>query len=449
MTLRERAWGLAVAALRPLLPAAGLLGPKAAAAAAGRRAAASSLESWGRSRGDIREPLLWLHGASAGELLGAAPVVERLRRSRELELLVTHASPSAEAALPDLRPDRAEFLPLDTPRACRRAVRAVRPSALVFARGDLWPNLTGAAAAAGVPMGMLNATVGRESTRLRPLVRGLLRPGHGRLRRVGAATREDARRLRRLGVREEALEVTGDAAVDRALDEAGHGSPGSDGGTGPARALSALAPDGRPVLVAGSTWPPDEELLLEVHRRLARDGTGAPLPLLVLVPHEPGPGARARIGRLCRERLGREPAVWDGDGPPPPSAVDDLLVVNRTGVLARLYGAADLAWVGGGLGDDGLHSVVEPAAAGVPVLFGPRGDRWEARALLDRGGARRVPGRDPAQAAPALVERLEELLAHEGLRREMGGAARAFVEDSSGAADRGAELVAELLNGEA
>lgn len=464
MTLREDAWGATVSGLRPLLPAAGLLGPKAAAASAGRRAAAARLESWGRSRRPSAPPLLWLHGASAGELLGAAPAVERLRRSRELELLVTHTSPSAEAALPDLRPDAAEYLPLDTAAACRRAVRGVAPSALVFARGDLWPNLTRAAAGAGVPMGMVNATVRPGSTRLRPVVRALLRPGYGRLERVGAATEGDARRLRRLGVDGEALEVTGDAAVDRALAEA---SPtGDEREDGPARRLAELAPDGHPVLVAGSTWPPDEELLVEVQRRLvgrgaSSDGAGpgspgqgtaesrwrsGSAPLLVLVPHEPGPGARERIGGLCRERLGSEPAVWEEEGPPRPSRVDDVLVVNRTGLLARLYGAADLAWVGGGLGDDGLHSVVEPAAAGVPVLFGPLGDRWEARALVKRGAARRIGGGDPAGAVPALGALLDDLLADRALRREMGRAARAFVEESSGAAERGAGLVAGLLD---
>lgn len=455
MTLRERAWGGAVSAVRPLLPAAGLLGPKAAAASAGRRAAAARLDSWGRSRRPSAPPLLWLHGASAGELLGAAPVVERLRRSRELRLLITHASPSAEAALPDLRPDAAEYLPLDTAAACRRAIRSVVPSALVFARGDLWPNLTRAAAGAGVPMGMVNATVPPDSTRLRPVVRALLRPGYGRLERVGAATGEDARRLRRLGVDGEALEVTGDAAVDRALAGAGE--------DGPARRLAELAPEGRPVLVAGSTWPPDEELLVELQRRLTRGGASderggpsgpcgrppgsrAPAPLLALVPHEPGREARERIGRLCRERLGAEPAVWGREGPPPPSRVDDVLVVNRTGLLARLYGAAELAWVGGGLGDDSLHSVVEPAAVGVPVLFGPRGSRWEARALVERGAARRIGGGDPAEAVPALADQVHELLADRVLRREMGRAARTFVEESSGAAERGAELVAGLLD---
>lgn len=444
MTLRERAWGLAVDALRPLLPAAGLLDPKAAEASAGRRAASSALAGWGRSRSSA-SPLLWLHGASAGELLGAAPVVDRLRGDRELDLLVTHASPSGRDALSGLRPDRADFLPLDTARDCRRALRALEPSALVFARGDLWPNLTRAAAGIGVPLGMVNATVRPGSTRLRPVARGLLRPGYGRLRRVGAATGEDAGRLRSLGVREEAVEVTGDAAVDRALSEAGRSGP--DGG-GAAAVLSRLAPAGRPVLVAGSTWPPDEELLVRAHGRLAGDGSGAGAPVLVLVPHEPGPGARERIDGLCRERLGREPAVWGAGGPPPATAVDDLLVVNRTGLLARLYGAADLAWVGGGLGSDGLHSVVEPAAAGVPVLFGPRGDRWEARALVERGAARRVPGgEDPAAAARVLADQLEELLADGGLRREMGQAARSFAEDSAGAAERGAALVAELLDG--
>ena len=438
MTFRERAWGLAVDALRPLLPAAGLLGPKVAEASAGRRAAAASLTEWGCSR-PRPAPLLWLHGASAGELLGAAPVVERLRAERTLDLLVTHASPSGRDALSELRPDRAEFLPLDTVRDCRRAVRAVEPSALVFARGDLWPNVTRAAAEAGVPMGMVNATVRPDSSRLRPVARGLLRPGYGRLRRVGAATDGDARRLRRLGVPGDALEVIGDAAVDRALSEAGGAGAGRDG---PAAVLSRLAPEGRPVLVAGSTWPPDEELLVRARRRLDAGAGDAGAPLLVLVPHEPGPGARERIVRLCRDRPGREPAVWDASGPPPASAVDDLLVVNRTGLLARLYGAADLAWVGGGLGDDGLHSVVEPAATGVPVLFGPRGGRWEARALLERGAARRVSGDDPARAAAVLAE----LLADADLRREMGQAARDFVEQNAGAAERGARLVAELLD---
>lgn len=436
MTLRERAWGLAVNTLRPLLPAAGLLGPKAAGASAGRRAASASLASWGRSRSSP-SPLLWLHGASAGELLGAVPVVERLRGGGGLDLLVTHASPSGRDALSALRPDHAGFPPLDTARDCRRSLRAVEPSALVFARGDLWPNLTRAAAGLDVPMGMVNATVRPGSSRLRPVVRALLRPGYARLQRVGAATGEDAGRLRRLGAREVAVEVTGDAAVDRALSEAAGAGPS---GEGPAATLTRLAPAGRPVLVAGSTWPPDEEVLVGVHRRLSAGATGAPL--LVLVPHEPGAGARERIRRLCRERLGREPAVWGDGEPPPASDVDDLLLVNRTGLLSRLYGAADLAWVGGGFGDDGLHSVVEPAAAGVPVLFGPRGERWEARALLERRAARRVPGDDPAEAASVLGD----LLANPGLRKGMGEAARSFAEDSSGAAERGAELVAELLD---
>ncbi len=438
MTLRERAWGLAVGALRPLLPAAALLGPKAVEASAGRRAASASLAAWGRSRSSP-SPLLWLHGASAGELLGAAPVVERLRSERALDLLVTHASPSGREALPELRPDRAEFVPLDTVRDCRRALGAVEPSALVFARGDLWPNLTRVAAGAGVPMGMVNATVRPDSSRLRPVVRALLRPGYGRLRRVGAATHEDASRLRRLGVLGKGMEVTGDAAVDRALAQAGGADSGCDG---PAAALSRLAPRDRPVVVAGSTWPPDEELLVRAQSRLAGDATAAGAPLLVLVPHQPGVGARERIARLCRERLGREPAVWDAGGTPPASAVDDLLVVDRTGLLARLYGSADLAWVGGGLGSDGLHSVVEPAAAGIPVLFGPRGERWEARALLERDAARRVPGDDPVRAASVLAE----LLADTDLRTEMGDAARSFAEASAGAAEQGADLVAELLD---
>lgn len=436
VTLRERAWGLALAAVRPLLPAAGIAGPKAAAATAGRRTAAASLQRWaaGRSRPGRR---LWLHGASAGELLGAAPVVGRLRDREPVELLVTYTSPSAEEALPALEPDGAEFAPLDTPGDCRRSLRAVAPSALVFAKGDLWPSLTAAAARAGVPLGMVNATVAPDSSRLHPAARALLRPGYGRLRRVGAATRRSAERLRRLGVRGEALEVTGDAAADRALDESSAGEL-----PGPARRLSRSLPEGRPVVVAGSTWPSDEELLVKALARIDARGSPTP-PVLVLVPHEPGRGARERVEAHCRARLGSGPAVWGAGGEPTGATGADVVLVNRTGLLSGLYPAGDVAWVGGGMGEDGLHSVVEPAAAGVPVLFGPRGGRWEARELLDRDAAWRLP---PGSGADELARVVTALLEDDARRKSMGERARAVAEANAGAAERGADLVTELLD---
>lgn len=430
MTLRERLWSAGVAALRPLLPAASLLGAKAARSAAGRRNAGPALYAWGREARDPGRRLLWLHGPSAGELLGAAPVIERLRRRRDLQLLVTCTSPSAGPALSELEPDRADYLPLDTFRTCRRVIGAVRPDALLFAKTDLWPALTRAAEDAGVPIGLVNGTVSADSGRLRWPARALLRPSYRRVRAAGAATARDADRLRELGVRPGAVRVTGDAAVDRALDRA---EPAA--GDGPLRRLEELLPAGagEPRLLAGSTWPEDHELLLSAAAAL--ESEGGPGVRLVLVPHEPDREAVDALRLRCRERLGRRPRLWSeasGSGRGP-------LVVDAVGPLARLYAGADLAYVGGGLGDGGLHSVVEPAAAGVPVLFGPRHGRWEAEALLARSAA--------AEVAPgSVLGLLRALLRDADRRRRMGRAAREFAWGAAGGAEAGAELADELIS---
>lgn len=429
MTVREKVLSAAVAALRPLLPATVLVSERVARAAAERRGVVGRLRSWAEAHRDPERPLLWLHGASAGELAGAAAVVAELRSRRPLQLAVSYFSPSAEPVLPRLEPDVAEPLPFDTLGECRGALRALSPDAVVFARGDVWPNFTRAAAREGIPLGLVNGAVSPESSRLRPLARWLGAPAYRRLERIGAVSRADAERLVLLGADPSALRVTGDAALETAAARL----EAARSGRGPAERLAELFPGERPVLLGGSTWREDEAVLLETTRRAA--SRGQPV-ALVLVPHEPDAGAVAAIEGRCREVLGAAPRLWseaEGAGGAP-------LVVDEVGFLAELYPAADVAWVGGGLGDDGLHSVVEPAAAGVPVLFGDRRTRPEAEELRRREGGAAVS----AAEAP---EVLLSLLGDPERRAAMGGAARRYVEEGAGAARAAAELVEELLGG--
>ena len=202
--LTEAAAGVALAAA-PLLRRAR---PDVARAVAARRRATAELTAWGRGREP--GPLVWLHGASAGELLGAAPPIRALRGARSgslagarAQLVVTHGSPSGRAALAWLDADHAGPPPLDRARDCDAALAALRPGLLVFAKLDVWPGLVAAAARAGVPTALINGTVRDGSRRSGALARRLFRASYGRLDAVGAASPEDARRLEALGVRPE------------------------------------------------------------------------------------------------------------------------------------------------------------------------------------------------------------------------------------------------------
>jgi 3-deoxy-D-manno-octulosonic-acid transferase len=123
-----------------------------------------------------------------------------------------------------------------------------------------------------------------------------------------------------------------------------------------------------------------------------------------------------------------------------------VVIVDRVGVLAEIYALADIAYVGGGFGPrgsgagGGLHSVLEPAALGVPVLYGPRhANAREAAQLIERGGAREVAG------AGDLEQALRDWLANREARQAAGAAAAAFIEENLGAGRRNAELVLGLL----
>ncbi len=430
-------------ALAPLLR---LVRPDLGGQLSERRAAAEDLIRWGGAR--PRGPLIWLHGASAGELLGAAPTIDVLRARRDFGLLVTHFSPSGRLALKRLAPDHAGYPSPDRAAECDAALAALRPDLLLFAKLDVWPGLAAAAARAEVPRALINGTVRDGSRRLRALSRRLFREAYSGLGLVGAASSDDAVRLEALGARPEAIEVTGDAAFDLALDRANRAREPEGARARFDRALPGLPPRGRR-LIAGSTWPDDERALLGALASLPTSDEGRLRWQVVIVPHQPTEARVRDLVGACRARgepVERWSRLTGAAGRENPSAPDvpissgfpghGIIVFDEVGLLAELYTAGDIAFVGGGLGGTGLHNVLEPAAAGLAVLFGGRHDRADAHALEAAGGGVACTPED-------LVTRLTELGA-ESSGAEMGAAARAYVERGAGAAKRTADLLERI-----
>jgi 3-deoxy-D-manno-octulosonic-acid transferase len=404
-------------------PIGGLLNDKLARTIAQRRGVNQRLAAWGRASRDTNRPLAWFHAPSVGEGLQARAVLREFRQHHpDWQVAYTYFSPSAEAFAGSVGADIADCLPIDTAGAVSQALDALQPSLIVFAKLDVWPELATQAAARDIPVALVAATVRPGSGRLGLLARRLLAPGYRALTVAGAISEDDGRRLAMLGVPADRIHVTGDPRCDSVLARVAAVSPDD-----PLLALGL----GAPALVAGSTWPVDEDCLMEAFGTVrARH----PEARLILVPHEPTAEAVERIQRAA-ERLGAPPARTLGTSP----AAGPLVIVDRMGVLAALYGAGKLAWVGGGFGRAGLHSVLEPAAWGLPVMFGPH---WEesrdAGRLVAAGGAASASG-------PGVIARLwQDWLEDDGARAAMGARALAVVESERGASARSAALLDTL-----
>jgi 3-deoxy-D-manno-octulosonic-acid transferase len=227
----------------------------------------------------------------------------------------------------------------------------------------------------------------------------------------------------------ERIRVLGDPRFDSVLERVG--------GMDPADPLLRFG-HGAGTMVAGSTWPPDEAVLLRAFAGVRRRNPDA---RLILVPHEPTEARLNAIERMAAAAGLTSPVRLSVAGGPTP-----LLLVDRVGVLAALYGAGTMAYVGGGFGRAGLHSVLEPAAWSIPVAFGPRWrDSRDAELLLRAGGAVSLPGGGTWRSAAALEKQWSDWMIDEAGRRDQGKRAREVVEGGVGAAEKSAEMLVELI----
>lgn len=408
---------------RHLLP---LAGGKVAAGIEGRRDAVGRWLAWAANQRGT-DPLVWVHAASVGEWLTAAPVVGRLRAARrDLSIALTYSSPSLQRWPDTPGVDHADYVPPDEPGPMHAVFHALQPAAVVFSRGDPWPELLATATAHKVPAAVIGGSVTPSSGRLAWPVRRWLRPWYRQLAYVGAASQADAERWARLGAAPGALQVTGDPRHDYVLERITN--------TGTLKPLLAWSA-GDAVLVAGSTHPRDEVVVLAAFAVVRQRH---PRARLVIVPHESGADRADRIRRIARQH-GIEIAQWPGAA----ASEHPGLVVTAIGRLADLYAVARLAYVGGGFERSGVHAVIEPAAYAVPVVFGPRWSKSEdARRLLsgNPAGGVAMPDRQPEEA---LARQWMAWLSDPTRCTVTGSAARRTL--TGGAGSRAAQAILQLL----
>lgn len=371
-------------------------------------------------------PRIWLHGASAGDLLALLPVYRELRRRRPDATFIVSTITNSGEAIARARyadADAVTFLPYDVPFFVRPVVRALRPDLLVLEYTEIWPNLIRAVRREG---GKVAVTNGRFSERNLGRYRALFALTGNVLAEADLLLmREDVERERvlALGARPETVHVTGNTKFDALLPALASGAPDQ------LAAAFRLAPHER-LWVAGSTHDGEEAALIDVFVQLRAT---FPDLRLVLAPRyvERAPKVAAlAAARGLTVSLRSAPAAA-------PAAV---VVLDTIGELVSAYRLATLVFVGGSFTSRGGQNILEPAACGRAVLFGPHMENFHdsVQVLLGRGG---IQVNDPAH----LLQIARELLSRPEKLSQLGTLARAAVGTVSGASERNAELLTALL----
>ncbi len=377
-------------------------------------------------------PRIWLHAVSVGEFEAARPLIQVLQaRYPQLRLLITSTTPTGAARVHQVLGETVEqaYAPYDLPDVVARFLARRRPELLIVMETEWWPNWLRACRRRGVPTllanGRLSARSAARYARLGPLTRRALADFSA----LAMQSPADVERVQALGAPAPRCHTLGSLKFDVRL-------PAQAEAEG--LAWRAALGNGRPCWIAASTHPGEEEAVLAAHRALRR---AHPTAALVLAPRHP---ERAdEVVTLC---TAAGLAVTRRSTLTTPLAAAalaeaDVLVVDTLGELAMFFCVADVAFVGGSLVPVGGHNLLEPAAAGVPVLSGPALHNFQDIAeQLTAAGALGV-----VDDEAALATALGSLLGDAPARGRAGEAGRACVAAGRGATERHLALVARLL----
>lgn len=365
---------------------------------------------------------IWIHALSVGEVISAlpvlrsikdkypsSPVVFTVRTAQGMAVARRDLEGKVEALLP---------MPLDFWWSVRRFVRRIRPSVLILVETDLWPGMLAYLERRGVKTILINGRISPRTFRTYRRFKALSRALFDTVEVCLMQSDLDRARLLEIGLSPEKVKLIGNIKFDRTwlpMENEEHACW--------ARILK-VKPEDR-IWVSGSIHPGEELIVLKVFERLL---PRFPELRLIIAPRR-----LERAGdilRLClQENL---EALRRTDLPHAGDRAYRVLILDTMGELGRVYGLAEISFVGGSMAPIGGHNLLEPAAFGCPVLFGPHTHNFVhmSRALIEAGGGRRVRDLDD------LYEAMKTLLTDAGMLRGMGRRAKAFVETNKGATGR-------------
>jgi 3-deoxy-D-manno-octulosonic-acid transferase len=358
-------------------------------------------------------PLIWIHGASVGEVLAAAGLVERMR-AMNIRILLTSGTVTSAAIVAKRFPSDVihQFVPYDSPRFVARFLDHWQPSFALFVESDLWPNLIMAASERNVPMIVINGRMSPRSFQRWRAAPATMHALLGQFEMCLAQSQGDADRFSELGsphvfnVGNLKFDVPAPPADPQKLEQL------------------VAATRGRPIVVASSTHQGEEEIVLDAHRRLA---SYFPQLLTIIAPRHPERGpqvSQAAHAAGLRDGLRSQGAM--------PSQETDVYIADTLGELGLFYRLSPVVFVGGSLVNHGGQNPIEPIKLGASVLHGPHvtnfGDVY--RALDEAGGAQLI------ESGETMVKQIGRWLEDKDARQRAGASGRAVVEKLGGALER-------------
>lgn len=391
----------------------------------------SYLQRWGERFGylptSVKQGGIWVHAASVGEFNAASPLIRSLLDTYpDLPLMITTLTPTGSERVKRVLGDQVShsYIPIDLPGAVSRFLHRLQPRLIIVMETEIWPNLYLQADRLKIPLLMANARLSERSVKHFKYLPGFVRRILQSVTWVGAQSPGDAERLILCGANQHRTDTTGnlkfdlDVPVD--LEEN-------------ATALRTRWRHHRPVLVAGSTHEADEQVVLPAFIQLLQT---LPDALLILVPRHPERFSRS--AQLARD-AGLNTQLRSEDETCSEQA--QCFIIDSIGELLAYYACADVAFVGGSMGEVGGHNALEPAALGKPVLLGPNMDnaRDIASKLMQCGAALQVANQ------AEFLQAVEKIMTDDDLRDAMGLAGQKLVDKNKGALDLTMQAIGKLI----
>ena len=375
--------------------------------------------------------VVWFHAVSVGEVIQLQKIVDEFRRqtaNRFRVLVSTSTDTGFDLALKRFPDCQVTWFPLDFSWSVSHALRSVQPRMVVLMELELWPNFLAECQRRQIPVSVINARMSTRSHRGYSRIRSLMAPLFGNLALVAAQSQSNADRLQSLGVSHDRLHVTGSIKFDGVATD--RRNPATEG----LRKLFSLA-QSETVFMAGSTQEPEERLALQTWLECRKE---YPSLRLILVPRH-----RERfddVAKLVRDAgvdvLRR--SLWETSRRP---TSDTVILLDTIGELSACWGLADIAFVGGSFGNRGGQNMIEPAAFGATVLFGP--NTWNFRDVVQT--FKEVNACVQLDSPKELTPTIARLLADPAECQSLGDAARNAVKAQTGATANTALLLVKTL----